>query len=179
MRTKGLHIYKVSQNNYITSQLFAFPLFGYQWWVLWIFPITTHGWNFCTIVLFGIVVVCIWGVINKESNYKQGVLGTTTRLLSFGPHRKLRFQQIPLCLRNVFTELLPSNDRHIHRQKQKQKQKLTAGNQPARSILAPGPVGTHGHIFVQCQDLCFVLFFLSLILLIDKGGVGLLYIYIY
>jgi hypothetical protein len=36
-------------------------------------------------------------------------------------------------------------------------QKLTAGNQPASSILAPGPAGTHGHIFVQCQDLCFVL----------------------
>jgi hypothetical protein len=62
---------------------------------------------------------------------------------------------------------------------QKQKQKLTAGKQPARSILAPGPAGTHGHILVQCRDLCFVLFFLSLILLIEKGGVGLLYIYIY
>jgi hypothetical protein len=36
-----------------------------------------------------------------------------------------------------------------------QQQKLTAGNQSARSILAPGPAGTHGHIFVQCQDLCF------------------------
>jgi hypothetical protein len=53
----------------------------------------------------------------------------------------------------------------------KQKQKLTAGNQPARSHLALGPAGTHGHIFVQCQDLCF--FFLSLIILIDKGGAGL------
>jgi hypothetical protein len=60
---------------------------------------------------------------------------------------------------------------------QKQKQKLTAGNQPACSILAPGPAGTLGLIFVQCQDLCFVLFSLSLILLIEKGGVGLLYIY--
>jgi hypothetical protein len=55
-----------------------------------------------------------------------------------------------------------------------QKQKLTAGNQPARSYLASGPAGTHGHIFVQCQDLCF---FFSLILHIDKGGVGLFYIY--
>jgi hypothetical protein len=64
-------------------------------------------------------------------------------------------------------------------QKQKQKQKLAAGKQPARSHLASVPAGTHGHIFVQCQDLCFVLFFLSLILFIDKGGVGLLYIYIY
>jgi hypothetical protein len=54
--------------------------------------------------------------------------------------------------------------------KQKQKQKLTAGNQPARSILAPGPAGTHGHVKN------FALFSLSLIL-IDKGGVGLLYIY--
>jgi hypothetical protein len=36
-----------------------------------------------------------------------------------------------------------------------QKQKLTAGNQLARSLLASGPAGTHGHIFVQCQDLCF------------------------
>jgi hypothetical protein len=59
----------------------------------------------------------------------------------------------------------------------KQKQKLTAGNQPARSHVASGPAGTHGHIFVQCQDLCFVLFFLSLILLIDKRGVGLIFIY--
>jgi hypothetical protein len=58
-----------------------------------------------------------------------------------------------------------------------QKQKLTAGNQPARSHLASGPAGTHGHIFVQCQYLCFGLFFLSSILLIDKGEVGLLYIY--
>jgi hypothetical protein len=56
-----------------------------------------------------------------------------------------------------------------------QKQKLTAGNQPARSHLASGPAGTHGHIFVQCQDLCFVLFFLLLILLNNKRGVGLLY----
>jgi hypothetical protein len=48
----------------------------------------------------------------------------------------------------------------------KQKQKLTAGNQRARSHLASGPAGTHGHIvFFQCQDLCF--FFLSFILLID------------
>jgi hypothetical protein len=61
--------------------------------------------------------------------------------------------------------------------KQKQKQKLTAGNQPARSILAPGPPGIHGHIFVHCQDLCFVLFSLSLILLIDKEGL-VFYIYI-
>jgi hypothetical protein len=61
--------------------------------------------------------------------------------------------------------------------KQKEKQKLTAVNQPARSHLASGPAETHGHVFVQFQDLCFVLFFLSLILLIDKGGVGLLYIY--
>jgi hypothetical protein len=61
-------------------------------------------------------------------------------------------------------------------QQKKQKQKLTAGNQAARSHLASFNSGTHGHIFVQCQDLCFVLFFLSLILLIDKEGVGLLYI---
>jgi hypothetical protein len=60
---------------------------------------------------------------------------------------------------------------------QKQKQKLTAGKQPARSILAPGPPGTHGHIFVHCQDLCFVLFSPSLILLIDKEGL-VFYIYI-
>jgi hypothetical protein len=51
-------------------------------------------------------------------------------------------------------------------------QKLTAGNQPARSHLASGLAGTNGHIFVQCQDLCFGMFFLSLILLIDKGGGG-------
>jgi hypothetical protein len=38
------------------------------------------------------------------------------------------------------------------------KQKLTAGNQPARSHLASVPAGTHGHIFVQCQDFCFLLF---------------------
>jgi hypothetical protein len=58
-------------------------------------------------------------------------------------------------------------------------QKLTAGKQPARSHLASGPAGTQGRLFVQCKDLCFVLFFLSLILLIDKGGSGLLYLYIY
>jgi hypothetical protein len=70
--------------------------------------------------------------------------------------------------------------RCLRLQKQKQKQKLAAGNQPARSILAPGPAGTHGHIFVQCQDLCFVLFFLSLIFLIDKEElVFYIYIYIY
>jgi hypothetical protein len=40
-------------------------------------------------------------------------------------------------------------------------QKLTAGNQPALSILAPGPAGTHGHIFVQRQDLCFVFSFVD------------------
>jgi hypothetical protein len=59
--------------------------------------------------------------------------------------------------------------------RRKQKQKLAAGNQPARSLLASGPAGTHGHIFVQCQDLCF--FFLSLILLIDKGRIGRFCIY--
>jgi hypothetical protein len=37
-----------------------------------------------------------------------------------------------------------------------------------------GPAGTHDHIFVQCQDL---LFSFPMILLIDKGGVGLFYIY--
>jgi hypothetical protein len=65
--------------------------------------------------------------------------------------------------------------RQLQQQQQQQQQKLTAGNQPARSILAPGPARTHGHIFVQCQDLCFVLFLLSLILLTDKGRVALLY----
>jgi hypothetical protein len=64
---------------------------------------------------------------------------------------------------------------YLHQQQQQQK--LTAGNQPARSILAPGPAGTHGHIFVQCQDLCFLFFSLSLILLIDKEGL-VFYIYI-
>jgi hypothetical protein len=59
----------------------------------------------------------------------------------------------------------------------KQKQKLTAGNQPASSLLASGPAGTHGHIFVQSQDLC--LFFLSFVLLIDKKGVGLQTLVIY
>jgi hypothetical protein len=54
-------------------------------------------------------------------------------------------------------------------------QKLTAGNQPARSNLASGPAGTHGQIFVQYQNLCFVFPFVDP--LIDKGGVGLLYIY--
>jgi hypothetical protein len=39
---------------------------------------------------------------------------------------------------------------------------LTAGNQPARPLLASSPAGTHGHIFVQCQDFCFL--FLSLFL---------------
>jgi hypothetical protein len=34
-------------------------------------------------------------------------------------------------------------------------QKLTTGNQPARSLLESSPAGTHGHIFVQCQDFCF------------------------
>jgi hypothetical protein len=38
---------------------------------------------------------------------------------------------------------------------QKQKQKLTAGNQTARSLLASGPAGTHGHIFVPCQTFVF------------------------
>jgi hypothetical protein len=36
-----------------------------------------------------------------------------------------------------------------------QKEKLTACNQPARSLLASGPAGTQGHIFVQCQELWF------------------------
>jgi hypothetical protein len=58
----------------------------------------------------------------------------------------------------------------IPQQQQQQQQKLTAGNQPARSLMASCPSGTHGHIFVQCQDLCF--FFLSLILIVDNGGVG-------
>jgi hypothetical protein len=39
----------------------------------------------------------------------------------------------------------------------KQKQMLTAGNQPARSILAFGPAGTHGRIFFNAKT--FVSFF--------------------
>jgi hypothetical protein len=34
-------------------------------------------------------------------------------------------------------------------------QNRAAGNQPARSLLASIPAGTHGHIIVQCQDLFF------------------------
>jgi hypothetical protein len=62
----------------------------------------------------------------------------------------------------------------------KQKQKLTAGNQPARSIQVLGPAGTHGHIFVQCQGLCFVLFCFSFrwSSLLTKEGL-VFYIYIY
>jgi hypothetical protein len=50
---------------------------------------------------------------------KQEVLG---RMLAYfptirhAPHRKRRLQQFFLCRGNVFTELLPSNDRGIHRQ---------------------------------------------------------------
>jgi hypothetical protein len=36
--------------------------------------------------------------------------------------------------------------------------------------VGSGTAWTHGHIFVLCQDLCFLL--LSVILHIDKGGVG-------
>jgi hypothetical protein len=32
---------------------------------------------------------------------------------------------------------------------------LPATSRPARSHLASGLAGTHGHIFVQCQDVCF------------------------
>jgi hypothetical protein len=53
--------------------------------------------------------------------------------------------------------------------------KLTAGNQPARSLLASDPGGTRGHIFVGCRDLC-VFFSPSLILLNNKEeGVGLFF----
>jgi hypothetical protein len=48
-------------------------------------------------------------------------------------------------------------------------QRLTAGNQPARSLLASSPAGTHGHIFVQCQDF----FFFRCSFFDKKGGVGL------
>jgi hypothetical protein len=44
----------------------------------------------------------------------------------------------------------------------KHKQKLTAGNQPARSHLASGPAGTHGHIFFQCQDFFFSFRYIAL-----------------
>jgi hypothetical protein len=37
--------------------------------------------------------------------------------------------------------------------RQLKKQKITTGNQLVRSHLESGPAGTHGHIFVQCQDL--------------------------
>jgi hypothetical protein len=56
-------------------------------------------------------------------------------------------------------------------------QKLTAGNQPARSLLPSGPSGTRGHIFVGCRDLC-AFFSPSLILLNDKEeGVGLFFFF--
>jgi hypothetical protein len=48
-----------------------------------------------------------------------------------------------------------SSSQSRSRMNKKQKQELTAGNQPARPHLPSGPAGTHGHIFVQCQDLCF------------------------
>jgi hypothetical protein len=54
---------------------------------------------------------------------------------------------------------------------QKQKQKLTAGNQPACSHLASGPMD------IYLFNVKTFVFLLSFILLIDKGGVGLLYIY--
>jgi hypothetical protein len=39
-------------------------------------------------------------------------------------------------------------------------QKLTAGNQPARSLLASGPGGTRGHIFISCITITFFFLFL-------------------
>jgi hypothetical protein len=54
-------------------------------------------------------------------------------------------------------------------------QKLTVGNQPARSLLASSPAGTHGHVFVQCQDFC--LFFSSFVVppLIKREGLDFFY----
>jgi hypothetical protein len=50
-------------------------------------------------------------------------------------------------------------------------QKLTAGNQPARSLLASGPGGTRGLYLLDVET--FVFFSPSLILLNDKEeGVG-------
>jgi hypothetical protein len=37
-------------------------------------------------------------------------------------------------------------------------QKLTAGNQPARSLLASGPGGTRGHIFISWITITFFIF---------------------
>jgi hypothetical protein len=56
-------------------------------------------------------------------------------------------------------------------QQSRAEQKLTAGNQPARSILAPGPAGTHGLLYVasarttQRTPLPTVLIFLHVSLL--------------
>jgi hypothetical protein len=62
-------------------------------------------------------------------------------------------------------------------------QKLTADNQPARSLLASSPAGTHGNIFVQCQDFCFFSSFVVPPLIKGRGwaffviGVPLLHLF--
>jgi hypothetical protein len=129
-----------------------------------------------------VVGLLLWPALSDE---KTGL----TLIIAAGPrqssHFRLRVQWDSWPYFTVSDSRLPISSHYNnlcmnHAQEtfsQKQKLKLTAGNQPARSHLASGPAGTHGHIFVQCQT--FVFFFLSLILLIDKGGVGLIYIYIY
>jgi hypothetical protein len=82
---------------------------------------------------------------------------------------------LPFILNHIglpSAELHPGLDNYSLNQKQKQK--LTADNRPARSLLASGPAGTRGLIFIQSQDLRFS--FLLLILLIDTGGLVIFYI---
>jgi hypothetical protein len=71
---------------------------------------------------------------------------------------RLQQPEQPAIAKIRFREHVPTATNTRATIKQKQKQKLTAGNQPARSLLASGPAGTHGHIFFQCQELCFFSF---------------------
>jgi hypothetical protein len=104
-----------------------------------------------------------WGHYNTRDTIPAGDINMEEGLTG------LHHQSLPMCVFNGMRyflinqsflsslcrsrSLLPATSRYAHSWHQ-------------------APLGpTHGHIFVQCQDLCP--FSRSLILFIDKGGVGL------
>jgi hypothetical protein len=70
-----------------------------------------------------------------------------------------RFFRITVNYNNSHIELLLQSLTNESLEQSRAEQQLTAGNQPARSLLASNPAGTHGHIVVSVKTFVFSSFF--------------------
>jgi hypothetical protein len=147
----------------VTSQWEAPPRHrgGRGWRV--VLPVTVAAAALVTSPLAGEGVPCIALMLYRSSGsacyVTAGVGGGRLHSANTSQYYiTLEFFSNNLCVISVPTEYQAFP---VFTNRCRAEQKLTADNQPARSLLASGPAGTHGHIFFFSLDLCLFSLFIG------------------